>query len=174
MSRGCHVAGRCVSAVFMSVHLPIQFGANAVGVVGDREQPLHGSHGPSPSISALINSICRPGRSTRDRTQRSPSAGTPPGKSTLTRPSRHIGIPVCHHRWYHTIVEKTTIYLPSDLKAAVKHAAQQRGVSEAAVIRESIRAGVGGTKPRPRGGLYSSSEPIARRTDDLLDGFGER
>ncbi|HEY5842109.1 MAG TPA: CopG family transcriptional regulator [Mycobacterium sp.] len=71
-------------------------------------------------------------------------------------------------------MEKTTVYLPRDLKAAVKHAAQQRGVSEADVIRESIRAGVGGTKPRARGGLYSNSEPIARRTDELLDGFGER
>ena len=37
-----------------------------------------------------------------------------------------------------------------------------------------IRAGVGGGKPRPRGGLYSGSEPIARRVDELLDGFGER
>ena len=81
---------------------------------------------------------------------------------------------VWYQLWYHTYVEKTTVYLPSDLKAAVKHAAQQRGVSEADVIRESIRALVGGTKPRPRGGLYSSSEPIARRTDEFLDGFGDR
>jgi len=79
-----------------------------------------------------------------------------------------------YQRWYHTCMEKTTVYLPSDLKVAVKHAAQQRGVSEADVIRESIRALVGGTKPRPRGGLYSSSEPIARRTDEFLDGFGDR
>jgi len=71
-------------------------------------------------------------------------------------------------------MEKTTVYLPRDLKAAVKHAAQQRGVSEADVIRESIRAGVGDTKPRPRGALYSNSETIARRTDELLDGFGEK
>lgn len=72
------------------------------------------------------------------------------------------------------VVDKTTVYLPEDLKAAVKHAARQRGVSEAEVIRESIRAGVGDVKPRPRGGLYTGSEPIARRVDELLDGFGER
>jgi plasmid stability protein len=71
-------------------------------------------------------------------------------------------------------MDKTTVYLPDDLKAAVKRAARQRGVSEAEVIRESIRAGVGGAKPRPRGGLYTGSEPIARRVDELLDGFGER
>lgn len=72
------------------------------------------------------------------------------------------------------LVEKTTIYLPDDLKVAVKRAAQQRGVSEAEVIRESIRSAVGGARPRPRGGLYSGSEPIARHVDELLAGFGER
>lgn len=71
-------------------------------------------------------------------------------------------------------MEKTTVYLPRDLKTAVRNAALRRGVSEADVIRESIRAGVGTTKPRPTGRLYSSSEPIARRSEELLDGFGER
>jgi len=71
-------------------------------------------------------------------------------------------------------MEKTTVYLPHELKAAVKRSAQQRGISEAEVIRESIRTAVGGVRPRPQGGLYSGSEPIARRVDELLDGFGER
>ncbi|CMS59580.1 type II toxin-antitoxin system antitoxin VapB26 [Mycobacterium tuberculosis] len=71
-------------------------------------------------------------------------------------------------------MDKTTVYLPDELKAAVKRAARQRGVSEAQVIRESIRAAVGGPKPPPRGGLYAGSEPIARRVDELLAGFGER
>lgn len=72
------------------------------------------------------------------------------------------------------LMEKTTIYLPEDLKAAVKRASQQRGVSEAEVIRESIRSSVGSVRPRPRGGLYSGAESIARRADELLAGFGER
>lgn len=71
-------------------------------------------------------------------------------------------------------MEKTTIYLPDDLKAAVKRVARQRGVPEAEVIRESIRVAVGGTRPRPRGGLYSGTEPIARRAHELLAGFGDR
>lgn len=71
-------------------------------------------------------------------------------------------------------MDKTTVYLPDELKAAVKRAARQRGVSEAQVIRESIRAAGGGAKPPPRGGLYAGSEPIARRVDELLAGFGER
>ena len=66
------------------------------------------------------------------------------------------------------------MYLPDDLKAAVKRAALQRGMSEAEVIRESIRTTVGGVRPRPQGALYSGSESVARRVDELLDGFGER
>jgi hypothetical protein len=71
-------------------------------------------------------------------------------------------------------VEKTTVYLPRDLKAAVKEAAAARGVSEAEVIRESIRASVGRVRPRPRGALFASGRPIARQADELLAGFGER
>jgi len=71
-------------------------------------------------------------------------------------------------------VEKTTVYLPDDLKAAIKRAAKQRGQSEAEVIRDSIRMGVGADRPRPRGALYSGREPIADRVDELLEGFGER
>ena len=78
------------------------------------------------------------------------------------------------HRWYHTDMEKTTLYLPDDLKAAVKRAAARKQISEAEVIRQSIRQVVGAVRPRPRGGLFSSGHPIARRTDELLSGFGER
>ena len=78
------------------------------------------------------------------------------------------------HRWYHITVEKTTLYLPEDLKSAVKRAAAERGVSEAEIIRESIRVSVGGVRPRARGALYSSGQPIARDTEAMLAGFGER
>jgi hypothetical protein len=78
------------------------------------------------------------------------------------------------HRWYYTPVEKTTLYLPADLKTAVKRAAAERGVSEAEIIRESIRTSIGGARPRPRGALYSSGQPIARHAEEMLAGFGER
>jgi hypothetical protein len=78
------------------------------------------------------------------------------------------------HRWYHTFVEKTTLYLPEDLKVAVKRAAAERNVSEAEIIRESVRVAVGGARPRPRGGLYASGQPIARDAEELLVGFGDR
>jgi hypothetical protein len=71
-------------------------------------------------------------------------------------------------------MEKTTLYLPDDLKTAVKHAATQQGLSEAEVVRRSIRHVVGEARPRPHGGLFSSGEPIARDADELLSGFGKR
>jgi hypothetical protein len=71
-------------------------------------------------------------------------------------------------------MEKTTIYLPVELKTAIKRLARRRGVSEAEVIRESIRSAIGGERPRPRGGLFASGAPIARQADDHLTGFGER
>lgn len=100
------------------------------------------------------------------RQTRTPSSGT----DRLLPAARYDW----HHRWYHTIMEKTTLYLPEDLKAAVKRAAAERGVSEAEIVRESIRASVGGVRPRPRGGLYSSGRPIARDAEAMLAGFGER
>jgi hypothetical protein len=71
-------------------------------------------------------------------------------------------------------MDKTTIYLTADLRAAVRRAARRRGVSEAEVIRESIRDAVGGDRPRPRAGLFASGAPIAREADAHLTGFGER
>ncbi|MDA8392157.1 MAG: ribbon-helix-helix protein, CopG family [Actinomycetota bacterium] len=71
-------------------------------------------------------------------------------------------------------MEKTTLYLPEDLKAAIRRAAAQQGVSEAEVVRQSIRQVVGVSRPHPRGGLFSSGRPIARQADELLAGFGER
>lgn len=71
-------------------------------------------------------------------------------------------------------MEKTTLYLPTDLKSAVTRLARQRGVSEAEIIRESLRAAVARQRPRPRAGLYHSGDPIADRVDELLSGFGEQ
>lgn len=71
-------------------------------------------------------------------------------------------------------MDKTTIYLPVELKSAIRRVARQRGISEAEVIRDSIRNAVGDERPRPRGGLFASGAPIARHADDHLTGFGER
>lgn len=71
-------------------------------------------------------------------------------------------------------MEKTTVYLPADLKAAIKRAARFRGISEAEVIRDSIRSSVTKDRPRPRGGFIHGTESIADRVDQYLEGFGER
>lgn len=71
-------------------------------------------------------------------------------------------------------VNKTTLYLPDDLRLAVKSAAAREGVSEAEVIRRAIREAVGEGRPRPTGALFTSGNPIARDTDRYLQGFGER
>lgn len=69
-------------------------------------------------------------------------------------------------------MDKTTVYLPADLKAAVERQARARGIAEAQVIREAIAAAV--VRPAPRAGLIESREPIASRADELMDGFGKR
>lgn len=66
------------------------------------------------------------------------------------------------------------MYLPTELKSAVTEAARRRGVSEAEVIRSALVAAVGQERPRPRAGLIAGAEPVARRVDELLEGFGDR
>ncbi len=69
------------------------------------------------------------------------------------------------------MTQKTTIYLPDPLKAAVEREARRRGSSEAQVIRDAIAAMV--AHPEPRVG-FIEGEPIAERADELLAGFGQR
>lgn len=69
------------------------------------------------------------------------------------------------------MAQKTTIYLPDDLKASVENEARRRGLSEAEVIRQAVAQAV--RRPRPRAGIIDV-EPLAERVDELLAGFGER
>ena len=71
-------------------------------------------------------------------------------------------------------MDKTTVYLPVDLKAAVKRAAMRRGVSEAEVIRDSIRMGVGGDKPRPRGACIPGGSRLLTASTSLWTALAER
>lgn len=69
---------------------------------------------------------------------------------------------------------KTTLYLPDDLKRAVETEARRRSVSEAEVVRESLRVTLLDRRQRPRGGVFAGREPIAQRAEELLaEGFGE-
>jgi len=72
---------------------------------------------------------------------------------------------------------KTTVYLPADVKRSLERLAAERGSSEAELIREAV-AGLVRTseRPRPRGGLFSSGDPMlfGENVDEALKGFGER
>lgn len=72
-------------------------------------------------------------------------------------------------------MKKTTVYLPEDLKSSLERIAEERGLSEAALIREAVRGLVNGEeRPRPRLPLFSGDDPtLARRFDEELRGFGE-
>jgi hypothetical protein len=67
---------------------------------------------------------------------------------------------------------KTTLYLPDDLKTELTREASRRGESEAEVIRQALRRELDASRPRPRRGLFTGTEPIADRVDELLEGFG--
>lgn len=71
-------------------------------------------------------------------------------------------------------MEKTTVYVPAELKRALGRLASARGTSEAALIREASRNIVAGAPaPRPRLPLIESGKPmLAERLDEALEGFG--
>jgi Arc/MetJ-type ribon-helix-helix transcriptional regulator len=73
-------------------------------------------------------------------------------------------------------MEKTTVYLPDDLKRALRRAARSSGRSEADLIREGIGLVTGTHRiAEPRLPLFESGQPgLAERVNELLAGFGER
>lgn len=73
-------------------------------------------------------------------------------------------------------MEKTTVYVPRELKLALSRVAAARGCSEAELIREALRSVTArATPPRPRLPLFRSRRPrLAERIDQALAGFGER
>jgi hypothetical protein len=73
-------------------------------------------------------------------------------------------------------MEKTTVYLPEELKRALERAARATGRSEADLIREGVGTVVGTHRvAEARLPLFESGQAdLAERTDELLRGFGER
>ncbi|HEX9326405.1 MAG TPA: CopG family transcriptional regulator [Reyranella sp.] len=73
-------------------------------------------------------------------------------------------------------MEKTTIYLPNELKQALRRASKATGRSEADLIREGIGTVVGTHRiAESRLPLFESGKPdLAERADEHLAGFGER
>lgn len=73
-------------------------------------------------------------------------------------------------------MEKTTVYLPDELKRALRRAARATGRSEADLIREGIGTVLGTHRiAEPRLPLFESGQPdLAELVDERLRGFGER
>ena len=74
-------------------------------------------------------------------------------------------------------MEKTTVYLPHELKKALKQLARRRKCSEAEIIREAVARLTEETgAPAPRLPLFRSTGPsIAEAIDRALEeGFGRR
>lgn len=69
-------------------------------------------------------------------------------------------------------MQRTTLYLPDELKTAVRREAKRCGVPEAEFMRRAIGAAV--SRPSPTPGLFTTDEPIAERADEFLAGFGDR
>ena len=72
-------------------------------------------------------------------------------------------------------MNKTTVYLPPELKHSLGRVAAARGCSEAQLIREALGAlATRAEAPRPRLPLFASRKPrLAERADEALAGFGE-
>lgn len=71
-------------------------------------------------------------------------------------------------------MNKTTVYLPDELKRAVTAAARRRSISEAEVIRQAVADAVADDEPPRHGALFASDALMADDVDSHLTGFGER
>ena len=73
-------------------------------------------------------------------------------------------------------MEKTTVYLPESLKAALERTAEAEGRSEAELIREGVTLVVERHAVRePVLPLFDSRQlDLAEHVDEALEGFGER
>ena len=75
-------------------------------------------------------------------------------------------------------MQKTTVYLPAELKALLRGMARDTGLSEAELIRQAVGEKVlRHPRPRPRVPLTGrglGDPEIAHRVDELLAGFGSR
>jgi Arc/MetJ-type ribon-helix-helix transcriptional regulator len=72
-------------------------------------------------------------------------------------------------------MEKTTVYLPADLKRAIARLARARKCSDAEVIRDALARLVAASEsPAPKLPLFRSrGESIAHQVDEVLaKGFG--
>jgi hypothetical protein len=79
-------------------------------------------------------------------------------------------------RYNDSEMQKTTVYLPDDLKAALERAAAETRRTESQLIREGLQLVLAQLQPPPpRTGIFDSGDPcLSERVDELLArGFGQ-
>ena len=73
-------------------------------------------------------------------------------------------------------MQKTTVYLPDDLKSDLKRTATTTGRSSAELIRLGIRLAIAQqSPPAPRSGIFDRSGPsLSERDDEVLADYGQQ
>lgn len=72
-------------------------------------------------------------------------------------------------------MNRTTVYLPDDMKLAIERLAMAEGTSEAAVIRSAVADRITRARPPLEYGFGSSGDGSGSlHVDELLAGFGDR
>ncbi len=79
-------------------------------------------------------------------------------------------IDATYGRWYHCAVEKTTLYLPTELQQGLRALARRTGRPQAELIREAIAGYVGAQeRPWPRSiGLGTDGAVTGSDSEDWL------
>jgi len=69
-------------------------------------------------------------------------------------------------------MQRTTVKLPDELDARLRHEAERRGVTVSTLTREAIEAHLGGPRPRRRllaaGSGASGHDDISERIEEIL------
>ena len=80
------------------------------------------------------------------------------------------GLAARRHIWYKALVEKTTLYLPDELKRALRDAARRLGRAQADLVREALAAYLRAQpRPIPRSlGAGADKELAARDSEAWL------
>ena len=91
---------------------------------------------------------------------------------------RFLPVACMAYIWYlESVMKKTTLYLPDELKEKLEDVARLEGRSEADVIRDALAAAVNSRRPPepriPLPGFRLGDPSIAERAGELLAGFGE-
>ena len=69
------------------------------------------------------------------------------------------------------VMQKTTVYLPDDLKAQLERTSAETGRSEAELIREGVRLALARHAPPPTIPIFVSDDPhFAEHVDEHLAG----